>query len=69
MITFTKQATAHGSNMTQWNVDRDGNPFGQIWTFRAPGEVHPYHVKPLDGVHETFRTIDQAKRYMEKAGA
>lgn len=43
-VTITKVRNK-GSNAIEWNVDLNGTPFGKIWTFKAAGEVHPYHVK------------------------
>ena len=61
---FTKINPSHGSNVLKINVDRAGVPFGQIWTiFRdCPGEVHPWHAKPLTGEHKTFWENDGGLR-------
>lgn len=49
--TATKNA---GSKQTTINVDRDGKPFGQLWTFTNKGEVHGWHAKTLDGAYAYF---------------
>lgn len=64
--TFTKEK-ARGTNRTAWNVDRNGEPFGQIWTFKAQGEAHPFHAKTLSGEYEKFPTLADAKAYMVNA--
>jgi hypothetical protein len=51
-----------GSNQVAFNVDLDGRPFGQIWTFHAKGEVHPYHVKTLAGFYATAVCYDDAEK-------
>jgi len=63
---FTKQIKSKGSNRIAINVDRNGVPFGQIWTYRNTAvENHPFHAMPLDGDHVTFPTLAQAKAHME----
>lgn len=66
-ITITKRAKVRGSNMVEYTVDVDGVPFGLIWTFKAAGEVHPFHAKPLAGEHATFATYAEAETYMRGA--
>lgn len=51
-VTVTK-STFKGSNQITFNVGLNGRPFGQIWTFKAKGERHPYHVKTLAGFYAT----------------
>jgi hypothetical protein len=77
MLTYTKQKTKPGSTQQVINVDRDGKPFGQIWTFRDTKDTwHPWHAKPLNGQHVTFTkgrlgegdqpgSLQAAKAYME----
>ena len=43
-VTVTGPLKWKGSNATRWNFDLDGKPFGQVWTFKAKGEVLPYHA-------------------------
>ncbi len=64
--TFHKPIKKTGSNMKTWNVDRDGQPFGQIWTFFGVGETHFFHAKTLNGTHQTFKYLRDAKDYMER---
>jgi hypothetical protein len=51
-----------GSNQVAFNVDLDGRPFGQIWTFKANGEWHPYHVSTLSGFYGEATTYDDAEK-------
>lgn len=60
-ITITKVKVS-GSNMIAFNVDLNGVPFGQIYTFKAKGEVHPYHVKTLAGFYATATNYNAAER-------
>jgi hypothetical protein len=60
-ITITK-VTYKGSNRISFNVDFNGRPFGQIWTFKASDEIHPFHVKTLDGFYATAKTYPEAER-------
>ena len=53
-----------GSNRTDWNVDLEGRPFGQIWTYKARGERHPYHARALDGRYETATSYQAAETIM-----
>jgi len=46
------------------NVSLDGEPYGQLWTFQAKGEKHPWHSKPLDGDHQTHPNLQKAKQRM-----
>lgn len=62
-VTITKN-TAKGSNAVRWNVDLNGVPFGQIWTFKARGEVHPFHVKTLAGAYAAFDTYKAAETFI-----
>jgi len=62
---FSKMIKNNGSSMRTWNVDRDGKPFGQIWTFVSRGEEHPFHAKTLDGKYQTHGRLVDAKTYME----
>ena len=54
MLKFTKIAGPRGSGKTTYNVDYKGVPVGQLWTWKIPGENHPWHVKPLKGDHAAF---------------
>lgn len=67
MLKFTEKA---GSEALVWNVDKNGNPFGQIWTFpKAKGFVFNYHAKPLAGEYQAFKSFAEAKAYMEEVAA
>ena len=65
-INFTKKPNTTGQLV--WNVDLGSQPFGQIWTFVAEGEEHPFHAKPLHGEHVTFATLEMAKQHMRNLG-
>lgn len=63
--TFSAAVRNPGSKQVQWNVDRDGKPFGAIWTFKVPRERHPFHTKPLNGHHRCWYTLAAAKNHMK----
>ncbi len=63
-VTVTGPIRFKGSNSTRWNVDLDDVPFGQIWTFTAKGEVHPFHAKTLAGAYEAFPTYTEAATFL-----
>lgn len=64
-ITITKVPAIKGGSQISWNVDLNGVPFGQIWTFKAfPGEVHCYHAKTLAGAYADFATYKAAETFM-----
>ena len=66
MTTFIKVAKKPGSSQQTINVERNGEPFGQMWTWpNTATERHPWHALPLNGNHETFDTLKQAKTYMQ----
>ena len=66
--TFTPVKRLRGSNIIEINVDRDGVPFGQIWTFLKTGHTSSMvHAQPLTGKAVAFDTIAEAKQYMESA--
>lgn len=65
--TFTLVPKLRGSTMLTINVDRNGKPFGQIWTFRERGCKCKVNVKLLDGRDAKLDTIEQAKRFAREA--
>lgn len=62
-ITITKVVNK-GSNLISYNVDLNNAPFGQIWTFKAKGEKHGYHVKTLKGAYKLYSTYAEAERFI-----
>lgn len=70
-LTFRIQKKRPGTTQMVVNVERDGQPFGQLWTWPTTAtETHPWHAKPLTGEHKTFDKggeggIKAAKAYME----
>jgi hypothetical protein len=60
MKTVSKAIRHQGSNATRWNIESDGRPYGQIWTFHAAGEVHPYHMQLLNGFYAQFDSLESA---------
>lgn len=66
-VTITGPIRNPGSKMVAWNVDRKGVPFGKIWSFKARGEVHPFHAKPLTADYASFATYAEAENYMRGA--
>jgi hypothetical protein len=44
-VTFHSPSVSRGSNQTKINVDLNGRPFAQLWTYTAKGESHPWHAK------------------------
>lgn len=64
MTTFTRVPKKPGSTQQTINVERNGEPFGQLWTWpNTRTERHPWHVKLLEGNHRTFDTLAKAKAY------
>ena len=64
--TFYKVPKVRGGEQITINVERDGLPFGQLWTFpNKVGFTHPWHAKPLNGEHRTFATKKAAKNFMK----
>lgn len=53
-ITITGPIKYKGSNRVSWNYDLDGKPFGQVFTFRARGEVHQFQAVTAAGRHLGF---------------
>ena len=65
---FTNVITKPGSTQQTVNVSRDGEPFGQLWTWaNTRTELHPWHAQPLDGLHKLFNSLPLAKEYMRNA--
>jgi hypothetical protein len=50
-ITVTGPVKAKGSNRIAFNYDLNGVPFGAVYTFKAKGEVHPFHAVKSNGEH------------------
>lgn len=68
MQEVTITAVRHkGSNAREWNVDLNGVPFGKIWTFKAKGEIHGYHAKPLNGEHTMHNSYNDAETAIRAA--
>lgn len=73
MLKFIPRKTRPGSSQRVIDVELDGNPFGQLWTFRNTRTTwHPWHAKPLNGEHQLFWNADEtggdlpaAKTYMK----
>lgn len=66
-ITITKQPKLKGSTRVVYNVDLNGVPFGQIWTYKFPGEVHVWHAAKANGEligngHATYKAAETAMR-------
>jgi hypothetical protein len=55
-ISFIAQPKRKGSQMVAYNVDVNGKPYGKVYTFKARGETHPWHVSELNGFHDTRAT-------------
>lgn len=66
-ITITKVPANGRGVSTRWNVAVNGVPFGQIWTFKNRGEVHPFHAKTLAGEYGAFDTYAAAETFMRGA--
>lgn len=73
MLTFIPRKARLGSSQRVIDVERNGEPFGQLWTFRNSRTTwHPWHAKPLHGEHKTFWNADEtggnlpaAKAYLQ----
>lgn len=53
-VTLTVVPPVEGSSQVTINVDLNGKPWGQLWTFKeAPGETHGWHIKSLSGYYTT----------------
>jgi hypothetical protein len=66
-ITFLKSLVAKGQRSSQVtvNVELNGAPFGQLWTWpNTRTEFHLWHSKPLDGDHKLHNTLREAKQRM-----
>jgi len=66
-ITITKQAAIKGSTRVVYNVDLNGVPFGQIWTYKFPGEKHVWHAAKATGEligngHVSYKAAETAMR-------
>lgn len=57
-ITYRHKLPAKGENNREINVEVDGEPFGQLYTFSAQHEQHPWHAKLLNGEYAQFWTKD-----------
>lgn len=71
--TFSDKITTPGSSVIAINVDRNGQPFGRLWTFKKkPGYFHPWHAQAIGGEHRAFYPEDgglkAAKDYLTAGG-
>lgn len=63
-IKITMKPAVKGSRMHQWNVDKDGRPYGAIWTFhKSPGYCWKYNARLLSGQWASFDTLAEAKAF------
>lgn len=64
-VTITKVNPAKGGSQIRWNVELDGKPFGQIWTFKKKaGFKFMFHAKSLAGEYGEFETYAEAERFI-----
>lgn len=70
-ITITRREFREdsGALKIEWNVQKNGNPFGKMWTWEAEDEEHPVHVQSLAGVYKAFHVrrdggYDAAEKFM-----
>jgi hypothetical protein len=62
---ITKIAAVKGASQITWNVDKNGRPYGQIWTFnRQKGFRFHYTAKLLSGQVEFFNTYKEAENFI-----
>jgi hypothetical protein len=62
-VTITGPVKFKGSNRVAFNYDLDGKPFGQVFTYKAKNEIHPYHVALATGEHiGAYRTKEIADK-------
>lgn len=47
------------------NVDLNGSPFAQLWTWRKSRETHPWHAKTLNGDYSHFYGIGGKQRAID----
>jgi len=64
---FTKAKKDAGSNRVYFNASRNGVPFGQIWTWEAKDESHPFHALALHGPYGTFDSLADAMFFLADA--
>jgi hypothetical protein len=63
-ITFKKLPPLPHSTRIAWNIDRNGYPYAQIWTFENVNEFHVYHLKTLSGLYKTFSSFEKAEEFV-----
>jgi len=55
-----------GSERITINIEKDGLPYGQIWTWPdTKTEKHPWHVKLLTGEGHVLSTLTRIKQWVE----
>ena len=70
LVYKNRKPTKSVPDLIQINVEKDGKPFGQLWTWKDTEDTfHPWHAKPLHGSHMTFdgsvNGLIAAKKYLE----
>lgn len=74
-VKFSDKITHQGSNMVCVNVDRNGIPFGQLFTFRdTKTDKYPWTAKTLKGDFVTFEgnkktSFEKAKNWIASRAA
>lgn len=71
-LTYIKRVPIEGSTTREIAVEKDGKPFGLIWTYKNTKTCwHPWHVVGCGVEHKTFykgekgRDLKAAKAYIE----
>lgn len=62
-VTITKVPAIKGGTQIAWNVDIDGAPFGQIWTFKGAWK-NAFHVQTLGGVYHFATSYKAAEAFI-----
>lgn len=66
---FAPAKTCKDSGRISINVDRNGRPFGQLWTYRNTAEeFHPWHAKTLAGAYQVFQPATLSANAKKIAG-
>lgn len=68
-VTFTTIKPVKDSTCIRINVDRNGVPYAQLWTFKdTKYEWHPWHLKTLSGLYKTFMPDNCSTKAKKIAG-
>ena len=65
-ITIIPPTRIYLGDQITYRIERNGLPFGILWTYSAPAEYHGWHVKLINHDYAHFDTLAKAQTWIEE---